>query len=57
MTDQTLKEYVDFMYDRNNEKSCDNCPENRGFDGWGSNMPCGQQNCWVSCHCAENDDD
>lgn len=53
----TEKEYVDFMYDRNNEKSCDNCPENRGFDDWGGNLPCGQQNCWVSCHCAENDDD
>ena len=46
-----IKAYVDFMYDRNNELNCSGCPENEGFDSWGGNLPCGQQNCWVTIHC------
>ena len=45
------KAYVDFMYNRKNEYNCSECPENRDFDSWGGNLPCGQQNCWVTVHC------
>lgn len=31
---------------------CENCPENRG-DFPHDRLPCGQQNCWVTCHCKE----
>ena len=37
-----------FMYDIENEFNCEECPENRGHRG---RWPCGQQNCWVTCHC------
>lgn len=50
------KAYIEFMYDKNNICNCSECPENPGvifgkpsntlFDG----RPCGQQNCWVTCH-------
>lgn len=23
------------------------------FDDWEGKYPCGQQNCWVTCHCRE----
>ena len=47
------KEYMDFMFNKDNEFNCDSCPENRGHDGNGFDyrLPCGQQNCWVTCHC------
>lgn len=28
-------------------------PENKDFDDWEGKYPCGQQNCWVTCHCGE----
>lgn len=28
-------------------------PENKDFDDWEGKYPCGQQNCWVTCHCRE----
>lgn len=31
----------------------DECPENKDFDDWEGKYPCGQQNCWVTCHCRE----
>lgn len=42
------EEYVSFMCDPDNEYNCNECPE-RGISSNG--LPCGQQNCWVSCHC------
>ena len=33
--------------------NCDECPENKDFDDWEGKYPCGQQNCWVTCHCRE----
>ena len=36
-----------------NEYNCDECPENKDFDDWEGKYPCGQQNCWVTCHCRE----
>ena len=56
----TNEQYMDFMYNRENIGSCEGCPENRGDDGHEANgHPCGQQNCWVSVHCAamEGDDE
>lgn len=46
----TQKEYIDFMGSRENSHNCDECPENKGFDSWEGKLPCGQQNCWVTCH-------
>ena len=52
----TEKEYVQFMSDPHNEYNCESCPENQGFDSWpGCILPCGQQNCWVTCHCEDLD--
>ena len=45
--------YIDFMNNPENAGRCGECPENRGFGSWGGCLPCGQQNCWVSCHCRE----
>lgn len=48
MTEQEIEYYISFMYNRSNEKNCEDCPENRHKkDG----LPCGQQNCWVTVHC------
>lgn len=43
-----VKEYKKFMSNIENEYNCEECPENNGFRG---KLPCGQQNCWVTCHC------
>lgn len=53
MTEKERREYVEFMYNAENEYACDRCPENRGFEEGSSRIagPCGQQNCWVTCHC------
>lgn len=45
----TVEEYKQFMYNKDNAFNCSECPENRGFDNCSN--PCGQQNCWVHCHC------
>lgn len=45
----TMKEYRSFMCNKANEYNCSECPENKGYDN--SQYPCGQQNCWVTCHC------
>lgn len=45
-----VKDYKQFMYNPDNEYNCDVCPENQHRENqqW---LPCGQQNCWVTCHC------
>lgn len=43
-----VEAYKDFMYNPDNVRNCSECPENIGDT---NNLPCGQQNCWVSCHC------
>lgn len=50
--DEQEQSYIRWMYDPDNEGRCESCPENHGFDSWGGNLPCGQQNCWVTCHCS-----
>ena len=55
MKDVDINAYVDFVYNRDNEHNCSECPENEGFDSWGGNLPCGQQNCWVTIHCDSNE--
>ena len=51
MDEQEMEYYISFMYNRNNEMNCEECPENRHFDKWQGQLPCGQQNCWVTVHC------
>ena len=45
------REYIKFMYNPKNSHNCDECPENINSDSWQGKLPCGQQNCWVDCHC------
>lgn len=36
-------------FDKNcKEGDCDNCPYNDGYFAGNGNLPCGQQNCWIS---------
>lgn len=49
--DEAFEEYVDFMYNPGNSHRCEECPENHGCSSWQGNFPCGQQHCWVDCHC------
>lgn len=52
----TREEYVNFMYNEDNEYNCTECPENDPDRVFGSGrLPCGQQNCWVTCHCRHLD--
>lgn len=43
--------YIKFMCNPENSHNCFDCPENQNFDSWEGKLPCGQQNCWVDCHC------
>lgn len=52
----TNAEYLNFMYNPDNEFNCVECPENRGMDDWQDRLPCGQWNCWVTCHCRQSED-
>lgn len=47
MTEQERKDYIAFMYNKDNEYHCADCPENIQSRVL---LPCGQQNCWVTCH-------
>lgn len=49
--DKAFEEYVCFMYNPGNSHKCEECPENHGCSSWQGNLPCGQQHCWVDCHC------
>lgn len=49
--EEYIKAYKAFMYNPDNSMNCQECPENHGFSSFGGNLPCGQQNCWVDCHC------
>lgn len=57
MTDVERKKYINFMYDSDNEYRCEDCPENRGIDNWEGKLACGQQNCWVTCHCQQENEE
>lgn len=47
------RKYISFMYDENNYKNCEECPENWGCEEGSSRIagPCGQQEYWVAVHC------
>ena len=51
MTEKEHERYKEFMYNEENIHNCVGCPENHLMDGWQHRLPCGQQNCWVECHC------
>lgn len=55
MPEMSDKEYMDFMWDRENEYNCKECPENRNNSR--RKYPCGQQNCWVVCHTKSQEDE
>jgi hypothetical protein len=46
----TEKDYIDFMYNRDNVHNCKNCPENKGFGkrDYDDRWPCLQYHCWVA---------
>lgn len=46
----TREEYIEFMFNKDNEFLCSSCPVNDGNGGNGQ-LPCGQQNCWVTVSC------
>lgn len=41
------------MFNKDNIRNCENCPENREMSDWQNRLPCGQQNCWVDIHCRQ----
>ena len=51
------EDYKKFMYNPENSHNCENCPENNNCSSWGGNLPCGQQNCWVDCHCKDDEEE
>jgi len=58
MSEERIREsyfkYAEFMYSAKNIGNCAECPENIGHNGHECNgNPCGQQNCWVAIHCAD----
>lgn len=45
------KKYHDFMFNPDNIKSCDKCPNNLGYDDFQHRLPCGQYRCWIDIFC------
>ena len=45
------EQYIAFMCNKENIHNCEECPENREFGNQNDQLPCGQYNCWVTCHC------
>lgn len=50
MTEKEKSAYISFMCNPKNSHNCIECPENTG-NFKDDVLPCGQQNCWVDCHC------
>ena len=51
MTNEEVRKYKEFMFNKENVGNCKECPENKGMSTWDGRKPCGQQNCWVKAHC------
>ena len=52
--DEYMQAYEGFMYNSKNRLRCSECPDNEGYTSGSSRVyPCGQQNCWVDCHCGQ----
>ena len=49
--------YYEVNCSKDLEKAALNGATNWSEYSWGGNLPCGQQNCWVDCHCAGNAED
>ena len=49
--EMSKEEYRDFMYNPENVRNCEQCPENQGCDDFQYRLPCGQWHCWVELHC------
>jgi len=50
----TNQEIIDFLYNRENIRNCENCPYNNDMDDWQDRLPCGQYRCWVEVHTKED---
>ena len=50
-------DYINFMCNPKNEDNCIVCPENRDAAWPEFIKPCGQQNCWVSLHCQDDEEE
>lgn len=50
------KMILSFLSNVENSHNCSECPYNEEFSDWpGHRLPCGQFNCWVDLHHAEED--
>lgn len=49
--EKSREEEIRFITNPKNIGKCDECPRNLGFERWGGNLPCGQQNCWIEIIC------
>lgn len=47
------KEYSKWICNPQNEFNCSECPH-EGEGNGSCSLPCGQQNCWVTCHIKED---
>jgi hypothetical protein len=45
------RQYIEFMYCKDNSHKCSRCPENSGYEVGRDQLPCGQYHCWVFAHC------
>lgn len=54
----TAEQVRDFLYNPANVLNCKDCHMNEDFSSWpGTRLKCGQFRCWVSIHCADDDED
>ncbi len=50
-------EYQEFVYNPENIRNCEECPNNQGCDDFQHRLPCGQWLCIVETHCRSGVDD
>ena len=54
---EAIKEYIDFMYNKDNAYKCDKCPENISHSGSGCNgNPCGRLHCQIVLYEMQNNE-
>ena len=55
----TVQEGLNFLYNADNIGNCEECPYNDGYERGAAYIvgPCGQQNCWVSVHVNNYEED
>ena len=55
----TTADIIRFLYNADNIGNCEECPYNDGHERGAAYIvgPCGQQNCWVSVHNYEEEEE